>query len=132
MKQIILLFIAIILGSCQEDFPIYDKFCTTKKKSINCLSYDILMQDSDKIRVQNAFGFENNKSCEYRVQLLKYHIGDCNNPIVKSVGSDFNGYIRVTISKGMNCYYKVQSDFKDDENGAFERVLEKIEDNFKK
>ena len=49
------------------------------------------------------------------------------NPIVKSIGSDFDGYIRIEIKKGFKCYYKVQSDFKSDENAAFERVLKKIE-----
>ena len=129
MRNIIFILTSIILISCQEDFPIYDKFCT-KKETLNCLSYDMLIKDSDKKRLQDAFGFEDNKSCKYRVQLLKYHIGDCNNPIVKSVGSDFNGYIRVTISNGLNCYYKVQSDFKDDEDGAFDRVLNKIRQEF--
>ena len=121
----ILILSSIIFTSCQENFPIYDKFCTTEEK-IDCLSYDMLIKDSDKKRLKSAFKFEDNKSCKYKVQLLKYHIGDCNNPIVKSVGGDFNGYVRVTISKGINCYYKVQSDFKDDENGAFNRVLNKI------
>ncbi len=90
----------------------------------------MFMKDKDKKRLKSAFNFKDSKNCKYRVQLLKYHIGDCNNPIVKSVGSDFNGYVRVTISKGMNCYYKIQSDFKDDEDGAFQRVLDKIKSKF--
>ena len=76
--------------------------------------------------IEKSFGIEEDEACPYRVELIKYHIGNCNNPIVKSVGSDFDGYIRIEIKKGFKCYYKVQSDFKNDENAAFERVLKKI------
>jgi len=58
--------------------------------------------------------------------LTKYHVGSCNNPIVKSTGSDFDGYVRIEIKKGFKCYYKVQSDYKSDVDAAFERVLKKV------
>jgi hypothetical protein len=60
------------------------------------------------------------------VELTRYHIGACDNPAVKSLGSDFNGYVRLEIKKSFKCHYKVQSDFKNDEDAAFERVLKKI------
>jgi hypothetical protein len=80
----------------------------------------------DNQQIQDAFGIEDNTSCPYSVTLTRYHIGQCDNPIVKSVGGDFNGYVRVEVKKGFKCYYKVQSDFKHDDTAAFERVLKKI------
>ena len=80
----------------------------------------------DKQQIQNAFGIEDNASCSYSVTLTRYHVGECDNPVVKSVGGDFNGYVRVEVKKGFKCYYKVQSDFKHDDTAAFSRVLKKI------
>ena len=65
-------------------------------------------------------------SCKYVVNLTRYHVGKCDNPIVKSVGGDFNGYVRVEVKKGFKCYYKVQSDFKHDAEAALERVLNRV------
>ncbi len=111
---------------CQEDFPVYSIFCNGKKpSSLECLRYAIL-DSKDKNRIEQALGIKNNTKCSYRVELTKYHVGNCNNPIVKSRGSDFNGYVRIEIKKGFKCYYKIQSDYKDDVNRAFERVIKKI------
>ena len=126
------LFISLLLGSlllftgCQEDFPTYSTFCDKKTKSLpKCLHYAILNKQ-DKDVLEKHFGAIDDPKCAYRVELTKYHVGSCNNPIVKSTGSDFNGYVRIEIKKGFKCYYKVQSDYKNDANAAFERVLKKV------
>jgi len=111
---------------CQEDFPTYSTSCDQKIMSLpKCLHYAVL-DKQDKDILQNYFGIADDPKCDYRVELTKYHIGSCNNPIVKSTGSDFNGYVRIEIKKGFKCYYKVQSDYKNDVDAAFERVLKKV------
>jgi hypothetical protein len=84
------------------------------------------LDKKDKEILEQYFKLKNDTSCPYRVELTKYHVGSCNNPVVKSIGSDFNGYIRIEIKKGFKCYYKVQSDYKDDADAAFERVLKRV------
>ena len=113
------------LIGCKEDFPTYASPITTPSKTFTCLNY-IGLNSSDKQQLQNAFRVDDNSSCAYRVNLTRYHVGKCDNPVVKSVGGDFNGYIRVEVKKGFKCYYKVQSDFKHDAIAAFDRVLTKI------
>ncbi len=125
MKKIsFLLFLFLFLTGCKEEFPTYASFCSQDKRVFDCLHYAVL-DSTDKQKLQNAFGIADTKNCPYRVELTKYHVGCCNNPVVKSTGSDFDGYVRIEIKKGFKCYYKVQSDYKSDVNAAFERVLEK-------
>ncbi len=115
----------LLFAGCQEDFPTYSTFCDQEAMSPpKCLHYAILNKQ-DKILLEKYFGVEDNAKCSYRVELTKYHVGNCNNPIVKSTGSDFDGYVRIEIKKGFKCYYKVQSDYKSDVDAAFERVLKK-------
>ncbi len=87
-----------------------------------CLHYSVLDKE-DKNTVEKHFSVIDDPKCSYRVELTKYHVGSCNNPIVKSTGSDFDGYVRIEIKKDFECYYKVQSDYKNDVDAAFKRVL---------
>ena len=119
---ILLGFLTLFLG-CQEDFPTYSSFCDQNgTKIFHCLHYTVL-DKKDKTSLEKHLGISDDPRCPYRVELTKYHVGDCNNPVIKSVGSDFNGYVRIEIKKGFSCYYQVLSDFKNDEEAALERVL---------
>jgi len=125
MKKIFFfLSLLLLLAGCKEEFPTYASFCSQEERIFPCLHYAVF-DVKDKQRLQNAFGIVDTENCPYRVELIKYHVGCCNNPVVKSTGGDFNGYVRVEVKKGFKCYYKIQSDYKDDVNAAFERVLEK-------
>ena len=116
----------LLFAGCQEDFPTYSTFCNEKTMAPpECLHYAVLNKQ-DKALLEKHFGVADDPKCSYRVELTKYHVGNCNNPIVKSTGSDFDGYVRIEIKKGFKCYYKVQSDYKNDVDGAFERVLKKV------
>ena len=115
----------LLFTGCQEDFPTYSTFCDQGKLTPpKCLHYAVLDQQ-DKELLQKYFSVMDDPECSYRIELTKYHVGSCNNPIVKSRGSDFNGYVRIEIKKGFECYYKVQSDYKNDRDAAFERVLKR-------
>ena len=82
--------------------------------------------------METILGYPNSPDCPYRLELIKYQVKTCNNPVVKSVGSDFNGYVRIEIKKGFKCYYKIQSDYKHDANAAFGRVLKEAKKEIKK
>jgi len=125
LSKIFLLPVFLFITGCQEDFPTYSTFCNDKSMTPpKCLHYAVLNK-RDKNILQKSFSLTENSKCEYRVELTKYHVGSCSNPVVKSMGSDFNGYVRIEIKKGFKCYYKVQSDYKHDVNRAFERVVKK-------
>jgi len=114
------------MTGCKEEFPTYSTFCDQNSITFpDCLHYTVF-DTNDKKALEQAFGISNDTHCDYRVELIKYHVGACNNPVVKSIGSDFNGYVRVEIKKGFKCYYKIQSDYKDDVNAAFDRVLKRV------
>ena len=121
----ILLGLSLFLLGCQEDFPTYATPYDKNANTLQCLHYAVL-DKQDKTQLAEAFTLKEDEHCEYRVQLTKYRVGKCNNPAVKSLGSDFNGYVRVEIKKGFSTYYKVQSNYKKDMQAAFERVLTKI------
>ena len=114
-----------VVSGCKEEFPVYAAFDQEGPLSLNCLQYSVL-DLKEKQQLEDAFGLAEDRHCPYRVELIRYAVGNCNNPVVKSVGGDYNGYIRVEIKKGFKCYDKIQSDYKEDENAAFERVLKKI------
>ena len=120
-----LLVLSFFLGGCEEEFPVYTTVLQNHTLSLPCLHYTVL-DINDKKRVENAFGSKDDLQCVYRVELTKYKIDACNNPVVKSVGGDFNGYVRIEVKKGFTSVFKVQSDYKNDMNAAFQRVLRKI------
>ena len=125
-KLPLVLFGLLLLAGCKEDLPVYSTFCDQETiPPPKCLHYAVL-DKQDKDVLEKHFGVADDPKCSYRVELTKYHVGSCNNPIVKSTGSDFDGYVRIEIKKSFKCYYKVQSDYKSDVNGAFERVLKKV------
>jgi len=113
-----------LLG-CKEEFPTYASSVTTPSRTFKCLNY-IGLKHTDKQKLEDAFGIKEDTHCPYVVTLTRYYVGECDNPVVKSIGGDFNGYVRAEVKKGFKCYYKVQSDFKHDANGAFERVLKRV------
>ena len=129
MKQasVFLMLFAALFAGCKEDYPVYSSFCEQNSTSFPpCLRYAVLDAE-DKKTVENTFGIKEDPSCPYRVELTKYHMGLCDNPATKVSGSDYKGYVRIEVKNSFKCYYKVQSDFKSDENAAFERVLKYIE-----
>ncbi len=116
----------LLMTGCKEEFPVYSTFCDQNSTVFpDCLHYTVF-DVKDKKALEASFGIDNSEQCAYRVELIKYHVGSCNNPVVKSMGSDFNGYVRIEIKKGFKCYYKIQSDYKDDVNAAFDRVLKRV------
>jgi hypothetical protein len=74
----------LLFAGCQEDFPTYSTFCDQETMSSpKCLHYAVL-DKKDKDVLEKHFGVIDDPKCSYRVELTKYHVGSCNNPIVKS------------------------------------------------
>ncbi|KYJ87151.1 hypothetical protein [Sulfurovum riftiae] len=122
-----LLLLSLLLDGCEETFPVYQSYCQKSKTDFpSCLHY-MVEAPVEKERIEKAFGLPNDPSCPYTVSLTKYCVGKCTNPYVKSVGGDFNGYVRIEVKKGFKCYYKIQSDYKNSMKAAFERVLKAVE-----
>lgn len=109
--------------ACKEKYPVYATFCSATDQKPYCLKYPGIAEE-DKTLLENRLGLKEENACPYTLKLTKYRIGSCNNPVVKSTGSDFDGYVRIEILKGFKCYYKVQSDYKNDQEAAFGRVVE--------
>ena len=124
-KVLLSLLFLFLFTSCKEEFPTYTAYCQEEAVTLPCLHYSVL-DPKDKARLQDAFELNEVSDCPYRVELIRYAVGNCNNPVVKSVGGDYNGYVRVEVKKGFKCYHKIQSDYKEDEDAALERVLKKI------
>ena len=113
-----------LLTACQENFPVYAMFCETDKEKPHCLKYPGISVE-DKALLETRLGYTEESTCPYTLKLTKYRMESCNNPVVKSTGSDMDGYVRIEIHKGFTCVYKVQSDYKNDQNAAFERILKR-------
>jgi hypothetical protein len=71
----------------------------------------VVFNKQDKKQLQDSFTLKDDNTCPYKVVLTKYKVEACSNPIVKSIGGDFNGYVRVEVKKGFKCYFKIQSDY---------------------
>jgi hypothetical protein len=48
----------------------------------------------------------------YKIKLISHYVVSCSNPIVKSTGSDFDGFIRLSLLKNSTEIYRCQQDFK--------------------
>jgi len=125
------LFTLLLLGliGCEERFDVYSQG-KEHKNEIKCIRYDI-GEKLDKELIQKTLLLSDEPKCAYSIQLIKYHVKSCNNPQVKSLGGDFDGYIRIEILKNDEVIYKAQSDFKSDEIGAMKRVLRTMKEELK-
>jgi hypothetical protein len=129
MRKLYLLTPMILFLGCEERFEVYTQGKENTSK-INCLRYDV-GEKLEKEMMLKALKFQDDPTCEYSINLTKYHVKSCNNPQTKSLGADFDGYVRVEILKNDETIYKAQSDFKSDEIGAFKRVLSKTSEELK-
>lgn len=117
-----------LLVVCESKNTVYSGFCddANVSLSLSCVKVDI---KNDIILFGNfkeAMKDKISDNCPYRVEGEIYRASKCNSIAAKSTGVDFNGYVRLNIFQGNKCIYKVQSDFKNDENAAIKRVLETL------
>lgn len=123
-KLIFVAVLALFVSGCEEKLPVYAAFEKGEGVALECLAYGA-MDNAERQRIEAALRIPRKPQCSYKLQLIHYRVGKCDNPVVKSTGSDFDGYVRIEVRKGFDLLYKVQSDFKNDPEAAFERVLER-------
>lgn len=126
---ILLIFTVSFIG-CEEKFPVYSTFCDSSLARPECLRYPMLAKEDISL-LENSLGLKDNSQCADYVKFTRYQAGSCNNPVVKSTGSDFEGYVRIEIFRGLKCYYKVQSDYKHDPDAALKRIIQQIKKDLK-
>ncbi len=119
---------SVFFAGCESRNPVYSKFYNDNNISLplSCVKVNI---DNDIIlshNVKEALNTKISNDCPYRIEGEIYRAAKCTSIEAKSIGTDFNGYVRLNIFQGNKCIYKVQSDFKNDEEGAIKRVLDTL------
>lgn len=76
----------------------------------------------DKIHVTPA--------CEQYIYIESNYVESCNAYMTKSLGNDFDGYVRFSLFDKKKLLYKNQQDFKGKEN--IERIIENLVNDIKK
>ncbi len=99
-----------IFGGCSSD--IYSQFCTPEKVEITCLKLESLDDEVSKIMQTQFSEIEQSKTCMFTLQGMRHHVDACQNPVANSVGSDFDGYVKLQLFYKGTCYYRVQTDYK--------------------
>lgn len=118
----------LFLSGCESKNPVYSGFCddTNVSLPLHCVKVDmqndIILSSNFKETMKDKIS----NNCPYNVKGEIYRTAKCNSIEAKSIGVDFNGYVRINIFQGNKCIYKVQSDFKNDEDAAIKRVLETL------
>jgi hypothetical protein len=117
-----------LLAGCESKNPVYSGFCDDVNVSlpISCVKVDIKNDIILSSNFKEAMKDKISDNCPYHIEGEIYRASKCNSIEAKSIGVDFNGYVRLNIFQGNKCIYKAQSDFKNDEDAAIKRVLETL------
>jgi len=117
-----------ILAGCENKNPVYSGFCDDANVSLplHCVKVDIKNDIILSGNLKESMKDKISSNCPYIVKGEIYRTTKCNSIEAKSIGTDFNGYVRINIFQDNKCIYKVQSDFKNDEDSAIKLVLERL------
>ena len=100
----------ILFGGCSSD--IYSQFCTPEKVEISCFKLESLDNEVSKIMESYFAGMDHSETCAFTLQGMRHHVDACQNPVANSVGSDFDGYVKLQVFYKGSCYYRIQTDYK--------------------
>jgi hypothetical protein len=118
-----LLPILLLIYGC-EDTTVYSNFIDIPKSiRIGCVS---LSTFDPKLTQKLREEFVSQKECRYSIRGYIHYVNSCNNPDVKSLGADFNGYVRLSVLDGNTSIYRVQSDFQNSYRYALKRVINRM------
>ena len=122
IKTLLLVSIGFFVSGC-EDSDVYSGFLVddnlTSIECVKIVSFEPKIIDALKRELPVA----EDKNCSYTINGYIHHVDTCNNPQVKSLGADFNGFVRLKVLDRDIPIYRVQSDFKSDEEAALKRVI---------
>ncbi len=112
------LLLPLFLISCNA--PIYKE--AKISEVLECLKLDAIEGEAE---ARELFHFS--KTCDTTLLLDSHFIHNCHNPRVKSLGSDFDGYVSLRIEENGTLLYRSQTDFKgDDTVYHLKRLLEEL------
>ncbi len=119
MRTIILIFILTSFLSCKNMYSkIFDK---EEAKRVSCLKIegnDMFLNNKVSSFLSEE-GIKISENCPYTLKVYALKLSQCNTPVGKSIGADFDGYIRFSIFKDKKLVYRCQEDYK----GEFEDSL---------
>ncbi len=101
---------SLLFGGCSSD--IYSQFCTAEKVKINCFKLESLDGEVSQIMQTQFSQIDQRETCAFTLQGMRHHVDACQNPVANSVGSDFDGYVKLQVFYKGKCYYRVQTDYK--------------------
>ena len=112
----LLRFLAVLMiflfSSCKNMYSkVYDK---TSVGSIKCLKVsgkDIFLNNKVRKSLKEK-GIPVKDNCPFVVDVYALKLSQCNSPKGKSIGADFDGYIRFSVYKGKKLIYRCQEDYK--------------------
>jgi len=108
-----ILLTGLFLSGCENFYAkYYDE--SIKEKTISCVN----IQEKDpilKARITRIFKEEKipvSYNCPYTVEVTSKFLSLCNNPQAKSIGADFDGFLRFDLKNGEKLLYRCQIDWK--------------------
>ncbi|NPA54484.1 MAG: hypothetical protein GXO21_07445, partial [Aquificae bacterium] len=102
----------LILSSCKNMYSkVFDK---EEAKQIYCLNVkgNDMFLNTKVEKYLKEYGFRLEKNCPYRLEVFALKLSQCNSPKGKSLGADFDGYVRFSVYKGNKLIYRCQEDYK--------------------
>jgi len=113
MRFLIIPVISLLLWGCENFYAkYYDE--NIKEKDIPCVNIrgeDPLLK-AKVIRVFKRERITVKENCPYTIELMSKFLSQCNNPQAKSIGADFDGFIRFDLKKNGKLLYRCQMDWK--------------------
>ncbi|HHG74438.1 MAG TPA: hypothetical protein ENK22_05280 [Persephonella sp.] len=131
---LILLMGVLFLSGCEN---LYSKFYdeNIKNKNISCVK----INEKDRIlRLRLIRIFQEEKinvkeSCPYTVEVKSKFLSQCSSPYARSVGADFDGFLRFDLKKGGKILYRCQIDWKGEfDDGKIRDLVKKMKEDLKR
>ncbi|MBU0720717.1 hypothetical protein KJ877_05200 [bacterium] len=98
-------------------------------KRPTCLKIKSLQEETKSFIQKELTELEFKDRCDFTLEAMYYNVKACTNPMANSVGTDFDGYARITLLYKDECYYKVQQDYKGTEwQNSMKAILKHIKD----
>lgn len=107
MKRVIFVFIALFFIGCRE--RVYKKLYAKPHHHIDCLT---LHSDNPLTTYFLEQEFNFTQQCPFILKTTSHFITVCTSARARSLGSDFDGYLRLELYEGKRLLYRNQLDFK--------------------
>lgn len=107
MKRVVFVFVVLFFIGCGE--RAYKKMYAKPSRHIDCLA---LHSDNPLTTYFLKKEFHFTQDCPFTLKTTSHFIATCTSARAKSLGSDFDGYLRLELLEGNKLLYRNQLDFK--------------------